>query len=89
MTEEQGLDHPEKLYYQDLELKSPYNTYRNFGLPPGPISNPGAVALDAAFHPADTGYRFFVLEGPNAEEHHFSRSLTEHNRAKVYYLKTP
>jgi UPF0755 protein len=89
MTEEQGLEHPDKLYYQDLDRKSPYNTYRNPGLPPGPISNPGAVALDAAFHPADTDYRFFVLEGPNAQEHHFSRSLTEHNRAKVYYLKTP
>ncbi|MFO8064332.1 MAG: endolytic transglycosylase MltG [Spirochaetota bacterium] len=89
MTEEQGLDHPEKLFYRDLERESPYNTYRNSGLPPGPISNPGKVALDAAFHPADTDYYYFVLEGPEADEHHFSKSLEEHNEAKVLYLKNP
>lgn len=89
MTEELGLPHPSRLFYRDLERESPYNTYRHSGLPPGPIANPGRVALDAAFHPARTNYRFFVLRGAGAAEHHFSYSLSEHNEAALLYLKTP
>lgn len=89
MTEELGLSHPNRLYYRDLERRSPYNTYRNADLPPGPIANPGGVALDAAFHPSTTDYRFFVLRGPGADEHHFSHSLSEHAEAALLYLKTP
>jgi UPF0755 protein len=89
MTEELGMDHPNRLFHRDLHRASPYNTYRNFGLPPGPISNPGRVSLAAAFHPADTDYRFFVLRGAGAREHHFSHTLSEHNEAALLYLKTP
>ncbi len=89
MTEEEGLSHPSRLFYRDLERESPYNTYRNSGLPPGPISNPGRTALSGAFHPADTDYWFFVLQGENADRHHFSRSYQEHNQATVLYLRGP
>jgi len=89
MTEQEGLPHPRHLYYADLERPSSYNTYLHRGLPPGPISNPGRVALDAAFHPSDTDYWFFVLKGQGATEHYFSRTLAEHNRAAVLYLKSP
>ncbi len=87
MTEEEGLAHPSRLFYRDLERPSPYNTYRNAGLPPGPISNPGRTALHAAFHPAESDYWFFVLRGPGADRHHFSRSLYEHSEAAVLYLR--
>ena len=79
--------HPEYLTYRDLEIPSPYNTYRHIGLPPGPISNPGETALRAAFFPAETDYWYFVLKDPRAGTHFFSNSLQEHNTAKVLYLK--
>lgn len=44
----------------NLNVNSPYNTYRNVGLPPGPICNPGLAALDAVAHPATTNYVYFV-----------------------------
>ncbi|MFQ3620539.1 MAG: endolytic transglycosylase MltG [Spirochaetales bacterium] len=87
LTQELGRPHPEFLTYQDLEVDSPYNTYKRQGLPPGPIGNPGTVALRAAFFPADTDFRYFVLKDPNAGRHFFSRTLQEHNQAKVVYLK--
>ncbi|WP_455383641.1 endolytic transglycosylase MltG [Salinispira pacifica] len=88
MTEQDGLPHPERLYYRDLDRPSPYNTYLHRGLPPGPISNPGTTALKAAFFPAKTDYWYFVLQSDGATHHHFSRTLTDHNRAAVFYLKT-
>jgi UPF0755 protein len=63
----------------DSVANHPYNTYTQGGLPPGPIGAPGAAALDAALHPAEVDYLYFVA---NAEgSHTFSRTLTEHNRA--------
>ena len=70
----------ERLYYRDLEIKSPYNTYRNRGLPPGPISNPGLGSLRATLYPQKTDYLFFVVRGDGG--HIFSKTLREHNRAK-------
>lgn len=87
MTEEKGLPHPSRLFYRDLARESPYNTYLHAGLPPGPISNPGLTALKAAFKPADTDFLYFVLKGPNATQHHFSRTFTEHSQATVLFLK--
>lgn len=89
MTEQENLPHPQRLFYRDLERTSPYNTYRHGGLPPGPIANPGRTALDAAFNPAKTDYLFFVWYGPGSDGHQFSRSLAEHNEARLLYLKTP
>lgn len=70
----------ERLLYKDLEINSPYNTYRNPGLPPGPISNPGEAAIRAALYPADGKYLFFVAKGDGSGEHYFARTLAEHNR---------
>ena len=68
---------------KDLQSRSPYNTYRILGLPPGPICNPGLSALKAALYPAPVPYLYFVSK--NDGSHLFSVSLSEHNRAvKIY-----
>jgi len=87
ITDIQNKPHPEFLSAEDKRIDSPYNTYKWAGLPPGPISSPGAVALNAAFHPADTEFYYFVLKDPQTGEHYFSEDLQEHNWAKYYYLK--
>ena len=73
-----GLDRP--LYRKDLKIDSPYNTYRYFGLPPGPISNPGVKSLEAAVNPATTDYMFFVARGDGS--HIFTRTNRDHINAK-------
>ncbi|MCA9737839.1 MAG: endolytic transglycosylase MltG [Gemmatimonadetes bacterium] len=65
----------------DSVADHPYNTYRQAGLPPGPIGAPGEAALDAALHPAQEPYLFFVAR-PDGY-HTFTRTLSEHNRAKA------
>jgi UPF0755 protein len=65
---------------EDLHFKSPYNTYRHRGLPPGPICSPGLKSLQAAAMPADTAYLFFVVAGNG--EHVFSKNFEEHKKAK-------
>lgn len=62
-----------------LRTKTPYNTYMNYGLPPGPIANPGKEAIRAALNPTDGDYLYFVSR--NDGTHYFSRSLKEHNKA--------
>jgi UPF0755 protein len=63
---------------QDLQTPSPYNTYLNDGLPPGPIANPGRAAIEAVLNPADTEFLFFVASGDGG--HVFAKTLDEHNR---------
>lgn len=87
ITEIQGKPHPERLFYIDLEIDSPYNTYMYYGLPPAPISNPGLTALKAAADPEDSDYYYFVLEDPSAGTHKFTKTLSQHNAAKSLYLK--
>lgn len=70
---------------QHLSMKSPYNTYVNFGLPPGPIANPGRDSIAAALRPAKADYLYFVSR--NDGTHQFSRSLKEHNRAVDQFQK--
>ena len=65
-----------RIYYKDLEIDSPYNTYKNKGLPPGPICNPTVSSVNAAYNPADTEYLFFVTKGGG--EHFFSKTYKEH-----------
>jgi len=72
-----GLDRP--LNRKDWEYDSPYNTYRVFGLPPGPICNPGEAALRAALNPDETDYLYFMARGDGT--HIFSRTLAEHEAA--------
>ena len=62
----------------DLNTDSAFNTYRNYGLPPAPICNPGVAAMEAAAHPAQTDYLYFVASGNGG--HNFARSLSEHKR---------
>ncbi len=69
-----------RLTYADLEVDSPFNTYRHHGLPPGPICNPGRTALLAVLYPAETEYLYFVARGDGT--HIFSRTNKEHERAK-------
>jgi len=70
---------------KDLRTPSPYNTYINYGLPLGPIANPGREALMAVINPAETDYLYFVSK--NDGSHHFSATLKEHNRAVDRYQK--
>ena len=69
----------------DLKIISPFNAYLNKGLPLGPISNPGLIALDAALNPTQSDYLYY-LSKPTGETV-FSKTLEEHNRAKNLYLK--
>ena len=72
--------HKDKLTYKDLKVDSPYNTYRHYGLPPGPICNPGKESLKAALYPARTDDMFFVAQGSGA--HSFSRYYRDHLKNK-------
>ncbi len=74
------------LSLEDLQTKSPYNTYRHRGLPPGPIGNPGLAALTAVAHPAQTDYLFFVVEEEG--QHVFSSGFVAHKRAKWKLKRT-
>ena len=78
LTERMGKPHPEKIFFSDLEIKDPYNTYRNRGLPPGPISNPGIASLNAVFNPPENDYLYFRLSEDGSGSHVFSRSFDEH-----------
>jgi UPF0755 protein len=73
------------LHHEDMQFSSAYNTYVHAGLPPGPIGNPGKISLEAAMHPADTPYLYFVSDGNS--HHRFARSLEEHNRNVAEYRK--
>jgi len=73
------------LHHADMRIDSPYNTYRHPGLPPGPIGNPGKSSLEAAMHPAQTDYYYFVSDGNG--RHRFARSLEEHNHNVAAYRR--
>jgi UPF0755 protein len=81
ITEIQGKPHPAVIYNQDLEIRDPYNTYMWAGLPPGPISTPGSVALRAVMFPQETEYLYFRLDDPVTGNHYFSKTLDEHIKA--------
>ena len=73
------------LHHADMRDDSPYNTYTHPGLPPGPIGNPGKSSLEAAMHPAQTDYYYFVSDGNG--HHRFAETLEEHNRNVAAYRK--
>ena len=82
------LDHHPRneIHKSDLASDNPYNTYQHDGLPPGPITNPGADAIAAALAPADTEYLYFVAK-PDGAGHQFSTSLAEHDKAVKEYRR--
>lgn len=75
--------HKYRVLYKDLEIESAYNTYRNRGLPPGPIANPGFASIEAAVKPAQTDYLYYVAASDGS--HLFARTFDEHkaNTRKV------
>ncbi len=76
------LDEPkENLKLSDLEIDSPYNTYANIGLPPGPIASPSHESIEAALRPAETDYLYYVLQA-GGEEHFFTDDYDEFLEAK-------
>lgn len=72
--------HVERVFYRDLEVQSPYNTYQHPGLPPGPIASPGGASLRAALEPANVPYLYFVAAHDG--HHEFSKTIVEHENAK-------
>ncbi len=76
----------QRMLNADKEVDSPYNTYKNAGLPPGPISSPGAASIRAALAPAKVDYLYFVSNA-DGNTHTFSSSLAEHERAVARYRR--
>jgi UPF0755 protein len=72
----------ERLTLADVRTPSPYNTYLNLGLPPGPIANAGLGALKAAFRPEKNDYLFFFAKEDGSHQHIFTRTYAEHMRAQ-------
>lgn len=73
------LDQPkERLLYKDLEVESPYNTYLNAGLPPGPICSPGLESIQAALEPQASEYLFYVTKKDGSKSHLFAKTYKEH-----------
>jgi UPF0755 protein len=73
--------HVARVFYKDLEIESPYNTYKHTGLPPGPIASPGRASIEAALYPANVDYAYFVAF-PDGH-HEFRKDLAGHERAKI------
>ena len=86
LTEENGEKHRDRLFFDDLEVESTYNTYLNIGLPPGAISNPGYYALEAAIYPEQTDYIYFVVKDRAKGLHRFSSKYSDHEEARLEYI---
>lgn len=75
-------EHLDRVLNEHLEIDSPWNTYRNDGLPPTPISGSGESAIRAAADPVDEDFLYYVVIDPDTGEHGFSRTLEEHNQKR-------
>lgn len=76
-----------RVLYKDLELDSPYNTYKYAGVPPGPIAMPDISSIDAVLNPEKHGYYYFVADVTNFGYHKFAKNLAQHNANKVEYVR--
>ncbi len=76
-----------RVLYKDLEIDSPYNTYKYAGLPPGPIAMPDISAIDAVLKPERHEYYYFVANVENFGYHKFAKTLAQHNRNKEQYVR--
>lgn len=75
-----------RVLYKDLEIDSPYNTYKYAGIPPGPIAMPDISAIDAVLHPEKHDYFYFVADINQPGYHKFSKTLAQHNANKREYV---
>ena len=73
------------VFWNDLKIDSPYNTYRRIGLPPTPICSPGLAAFRAAMAPVRTPYLYFLAKNDGSGTHDFSANLQEHNAKRTRY----
>ena len=78
----------DRVLYSDLEVDSPYNTYRYAGLPVGPIASYGKASLEAAIYPASTDYYYYVLKGDGSGEHNFAEDAATFEKYKQEYLNS-
>jgi UPF0755 protein len=78
-------EHKDKVLYKDLEIDDPYNTYKYKGLTPGPIANAGTVSIEAALHPAETDFLYFLATASG--DVLFSKTLEEHNAKKAEHIQ--
>ncbi len=76
--------HKERVLYEDLEVDSPYNTYQNTGLPPGPIANAGKSSIEASLEPKNTDYYYFLATSEG--DVIFTKTLEEHNKEKAKHI---
>ena len=76
-----------RVLYRDLEIDSPYNTYKNAGVPPGPITMPDISSIEAVLNPEKHDYLYFVADVSNFGYHMFAKTLAQHNRNKVQYVR--
>ena len=76
-----------RVLYVDLEIDSPYNTYKYGGLPPGPITMPDVSAIDAVLNPEKHDYLYFVANVENFGYHKFAKTLAQHNRNRDEYVR--
>jgi UPF0755 protein len=75
----------EGLLYSDLEIESPYNSYKYKGLPPGPICSPGEASIRAALWPEDTKYLYYVLKAKSSTTHNFAETAKQFEKFKAQY----
>jgi UPF0755 protein len=78
--------HQDRVLYEDLEVKSPYNTYKNTGLPPGPIASSGVMSIEAALHPKETDFLYFLATSEG--DVIFTKTLEEHNQMKAKHISS-
>ena len=76
-----------RVLYKDLELDSPYNTYKNTGIPPGPITMPDISSIDAVLNFESHGYYYFVADVKNFGYHKFAENFSQHRRNKREYVR--
>ena len=76
-----------RVLYADLELDSPYNTYKYAGIPPGPITMPDISSIDAVLNPEKHDYFYFVADVSNFGYHKFAKNLAQHNANKAEYVR--
>ena len=82
-------EHKDRVLEEDLDVDSPYNTYRVDGLPPTPIAGAGRASIEAAYAPEDNRFLYYVLDDCDAGTHAFSETLDEHNRNVSAFRELP